>query len=466
MVKFSSAVTTAAVALTAPAVSAQWYTKHVSSNVDALYYRNAMNVVQDLETGAFQSLHIVYHSCVWSEYDGDNGGCGGNGGGNWYEGSTQCFRANVAYSLYGVKNGQSVEEGNECTSANYIDSFFTKGGIESFGDSVGVDYDGYGAYSACEVTQNNGNNNAADSHGSLYYSSSVSSALGCSAQGQFVQATFRGAYCDGSLYQSNNGAIDGLNYDLESLGCYKIYDFYGNVNGDEEGEGEEDKKDENAEVAAELLEASATCSHEEYPNTCPDPHGVKKSRDVKAFTSIQSSQRSVPLVMPIISTLLLICSACMYCLANGVRDEADRKLKERESGVPILDTTIYEQFSQSFDRAATGLSQRMRTYTEKLAAYAEELEDDVEEVENTGDYVAPEEEPTPTPVPSIDEAKEEETAQKEVADAILSDKGAAPAKKDVPAPGKKYKRPRMARISRWFRTRFGRKNRSKKVAKK
>lgn len=31
---------------------------------DEMYYREAVNVLQDLESGEFQSLYIQYHSCV------------------------------------------------------------------------------------------------------------------------------------------------------------------------------------------------------------------------------------------------------------------------------------------------------------------------------------------------------------------------------------------------------------------
>lgn len=31
---------------------------------DEMYYREAVNVLQDLQTGEFDSLYIKYHSCV------------------------------------------------------------------------------------------------------------------------------------------------------------------------------------------------------------------------------------------------------------------------------------------------------------------------------------------------------------------------------------------------------------------
>lgn len=438
---------------------------------DDLYYREAVNVIQDVEAGEFDALYIKYHSCVWSEYgsgedqsSAGESGCGGDGTTDaWYLGRTQCFRANVAYSLYGVKKGQSSD--SPCSSSQYINSFFTTGGIESFGDNVGVDYTSYGVSTKCNATLNQANEDDNHQHNQLMYPEFTSTTLGCSASGDFISATFEGAFCGGNHFLSNDGEIADLNTDLQNLGCYQIYDSSTNT------------------FAASLLEFSAACSHTEYPTRCPDPYGVKRSRDQKLFKYAQSHYRAVPLIMPIMSSILLLGTMILFCLANGVRDAAKRQALERESGEAGR-RTIYETFSTSFHRAATDISSRTRTFTEKLAAYAEEEDDDV--VMSEASYEAPpvEDEGAASTVKSVgsvvsthsekpaspEEVEEQtedaqQTEQKEVADAMLAEKGVTPTSDKGlinEETGKRYKRPRLARLSKWIRGKFGR--RKKKAA--
>jgi hypothetical protein len=95
----------------------------------------------------------VYFSCFcahrWSPYgngDSYDNGCGAGSSDydrdgdddeeidNWYMGRTQCFRANAAYSLYGVLKGESVKG---CNHLTYINSFFTDYGVEVFSSALG-----------------------------------------------------------------------------------------------------------------------------------------------------------------------------------------------------------------------------------------------------------------------------------------------------------------------------------------
>lgn len=177
----------------------------------------------------------------------------------------------------------------------------------------------------------------------------------------------------------------------------------------------------------------------------------------------------------------------LYCLANGIRDKAKRRAIESTTG-EAADPSIYEKFSSSFQRVATDVSQRTRTFTEKLAEYAEEEDANAE---NEGTYQAPENEGAeasasgeavsraPSAVPSVHSVHSEQpgsvapsvksmqsmhsevadadtvASQVQVADAMLAEKGVTP-KPAVEAGGKKYKRPRMAKVSKWIRGRFGR----------
>lgn len=406
----------------------------------------------------------------WSEYstededgDGNDVGCGRQEGGDdetWYMGSTPCFRANVAYTLYGVKAGAEVGN-NPCDSSNYINSFFTTKGIEAFGDSVGLNYDQYGASSVCSVSYNgayygyddNQNNQNGYSHGQLMSENYSSSTLGCDASGQFTLATFKGATCDGSHFLGNT--VDKYNYmnrALGNLGCVQVYAAADEQDENENAEeGEEQRQEEGEEedqsMASYLLKRSASCSHNEYPDTCPDPFNVKRARDQKLHKVAQSKYRAVPAIMPIMTSLLALGAIVLYCLANGIRDAATRRSQIKAT--EAYDQSIYETFSQSFHRATTDLTTRTRTFTEKLAAYAEEEDEVTIDPADTGAYEAPEEEA---------EDKAEDKQQTEVADAMLSEKGVTPAPKS--SDKKKYKRPRMARVSKWLRGKFGKKNKT------
>jgi hypothetical protein len=58
---------------------------------------------------------------------GDGGGydvCGANSGENyWYTGRTQCFRANVAFTLYGTLKGQiNARINHKCNRKTFINS--------------------------------------------------------------------------------------------------------------------------------------------------------------------------------------------------------------------------------------------------------------------------------------------------------------------------------------------------------
>jgi hypothetical protein len=96
-----------------------------------------------------QLFLLFFCSHRWSPYG--NGGSYNNGCGagssdddrngdddeeidNWYMGRTQCFRANAAYSLYGVLKGESVKG---CNHLTYINSFFTDYGVEMFSSALG-----------------------------------------------------------------------------------------------------------------------------------------------------------------------------------------------------------------------------------------------------------------------------------------------------------------------------------------
>ena len=81
-------------------------------------------------------IHVMYSNislctCLsllrWSEYGQgylyDDDGENHDGSTTWYQTRTQAFRANTAYSLYGVLKGDFSLR--SCTQGTYINSFFT-----------------------------------------------------------------------------------------------------------------------------------------------------------------------------------------------------------------------------------------------------------------------------------------------------------------------------------------------------
>jgi hypothetical protein len=411
-------------------------------------------------------LFYFYHTFRWSEYgnndsdnndqNDDNTGCRGDGEDwdeNWYMGLTQCFRANVAYTLYGVKTGQTVSGKGACSKAHYINSFFTNGGIESFGDAVGVDYEDSGASTECSSDQvddeegdNNNNNNQGgddDNHNYLIYTNYVSYGTACSRNGEFIQAQFQGAYCDGNHFLANNGEFEDLNSALDELGCLQVY-------GGEAEETDDNNNNEDADsIATSLLSYSASCSHTEYPDRCPDPYGVKRKRDNRLSSYSKAQFRAVPLVMPILSSLLFAGAALFFYFTHQFSEKTKKNVladpMDGVRGTPVLLTRI----SESFARTVTGLSTRTMSIKEKLVEYAEAEDDDEED----GDYQSPTE-PTITETRADGAApKADEDPNAAVADAMLAEKGVTPLPKAGEKKKKKYKRPRLAKISKFF---FGR----------
>jgi hypothetical protein len=235
MAKFSAyAVATALgvlASITDAAQDSNHYPGFTNPNLsDELYYADAVNVIQDLYLGKFESLYIKYKSCVWSEYgtgaennqdnQNDDGGgsvsanCGSGNGGDehWYMGRTACFRANAAFELYGVLSGSST---SGCRKGTFINSFFTRLGPEVVGDAFGIDSSVVNAMctsnaAADDAAGDDGWGNNEDSHNVLANSGETSYGTGCSSQGKFRIDTFEGSYCDGLHYQATTSSPSDL----------------------------------------------------------------------------------------------------------------------------------------------------------------------------------------------------------------------------------------------------------------
>eukprot|EP00523_Entomoneis_sp_CCMP467_P016834 CAMPEP_0168775736 /NCGR_PEP_ID=MMETSP0725-20121227/5667_1 /TAXON_ID=265536 /ORGANISM="Amphiprora sp., Strain CCMP467" /LENGTH=623 /DNA_ID=CAMNT_0008825377 /DNA_START=38 /DNA_END=1909 /DNA_ORIENTATION=- len=98
-----------------------------------MYWHDSSDVLQDLSH--FSRLYVQYHNCAWSPF-----GTPANDDENlafesyWYLGLTQTYRANVAFSLYGILKG-SINTGG-CSQKTYINSFFTDYGAQHFVEAL------------------------------------------------------------------------------------------------------------------------------------------------------------------------------------------------------------------------------------------------------------------------------------------------------------------------------------------
>jgi hypothetical protein len=335
----------------------------------AMYWKDSINVLQDLDQ--FESLYIQYHGCVWSKYgsrygsgehsdgqqnenDGEEqggegnqavygNGCGGWGGEHfWYMGRTQCFKANVAYSLYGIlKNDSRSLQGSPCQESKYINSFFTTYGVESFTGPLGLGTDDYNSQctavepdDAGEV-ENYSNYQADDDYvdDSFYFynwEAFTSYGIGCSADGAFVQDSYQGAFCKGRKFVETVDTLDDFNTQLGSMQCTQIYksdedqDYNGKDYTDDDSSFEFDEMD-----AIEILSFSKSCSLRQYPHDCPDPFGLKQkyAKSRIASTNIHKKAESMLNIGSYVCLAMgLVCwLAAFWVTRQGRRDRAEAR---------------------------------------------------------------------------------------------------------------------------------------------
>lgn len=230
----------------------------------------------------------------WSEADdGDDGNaCGyqeADDEQTWYMGLAPCYRANAAYSLYGILKG---EKDTGCNAKTYINSFFTTQGIETFTDymqyagstfSAGND-DGYagGVSSVCAAEDNGeGYDDGYEySHGDNTGVAYSSYAVGCSAEGAYVEKSFSGQYCTESSGSKVTNDLETFNDDTSKIQCTSIYSST-------------QSNDDGGATPVGILATSRSCSVLEYPATCPDPYGklLKYERRLEDSTGFVHNKR-------------------------------------------------------------------------------------------------------------------------------------------------------------------------------
>jgi hypothetical protein len=346
------------------------------------------------------------HELRWSEYgagtyDGSNGlvGCGeavnflnddggqangGNGNADssynndyyhynnkwppswWYLGATQCFRANVAFTLYGVKAGKSLPDGETpCSGMRYINSFFTRYGIESFGDALDINYESYGPSSSCYPATEDFMYYVQYENNKEIYPTAYSFGTGCSADGFFELVTFTGAYCNGRAGTQTTNQLLLFNSNLEAYSCVMVYNATAATAANNDDVNAASSQSSAGDAATYLLAKSTVCSSTEYPDRCPDPYGIKATREAKLYRMARSHSHTVPFYIPTLTVSLVAGAAMLFWLTHRRR--------------PVKPRNQWELMAASFDRAASELAIRTMSYREKLLLYAEELEEEEED---------------------------------------------------------------------------------------
>ena len=257
-----------------------------------LFHKSARSVLDNL--GNFKALYVQYENCAWAAYgqsyveqkgeDGADGGgsflgCASGDGDDehWYMGRTPCFRAQAAFSLYGIPKGHSGSLGSKCHKATFINSFFTTMGVEALANPLGVDTTYGNSY--CTVYPPDDDAAMNDDADKGNFAAYTSSGTGCQ-HNRFVTDTYGGANCDGNDYVKTTDTLGSFNKALDNLDCVQIYDSSSGYvyENDDDGDGD-DGDGGNVDFTAldnnvEILKYSITCNVLQYPDDCPDRHGV------------------------------------------------------------------------------------------------------------------------------------------------------------------------------------------------
>lgn len=262
-------------------------------------------------------------------------------------GRTQCFKANAAYSLYGILKGSNVPN-NPCSKRTYINSFFTTFGAESFTGPLGLGVDSVN--SQCTETepeqmyldddQAAADDDYLDDNFQFYnYKAYTSSGTGC-RKGNFVADTYQGAFCHGRNYMETTNTLDTVNEMLKGMQCTEIYNA-NNYNDDQNGGRrlEDDTDFENMDPV-DILSYSKSCSLRQYPNDCPDPHGLKSryAQSSNLWYQVKTGQiwdRVVTMLTWIgvgVGVLALLLSVLIPCIPAAKKNTLASSIKRKREG--------------------------------------------------------------------------------------------------------------------------------------
>lgn len=263
-------------------------------------------------------------------------------------GSTECFRANAAFSLYGVLHGK---EDKGCGRKTFINSFFTTYGVETFAQALsdlgltfqstndgGNDYPG-GVSSECVSEEANNNADDSTSHNAKNGAGYTSTGLGC-YKNSFAMKLFKGQFCDTREEIRVSDKLASFNSDIQQATCVPIY-----------------SADEGENSALDVLLYSSACSIREFPNVCPDPYGklaAYSRSDAKALATAASPTRER--VKTAFSWILLIIGSILLLFSMNVALRRARRSRRK---------SVLEQSSRRhwFSRPKSAYSEGTRAPT-------------------------------------------------------------------------------------------------------
>ena len=298
-----------------------------------------------------------------------------------------------------MKKGHKVSSKGACTSNHYVNSFFTRYGIESWGNAVGFNYANFNAFTTCKSNngeeQDDANNYGYyQNHGGMFNADTTSYGLACNSDGGFVTAKFAGSYCSGDYFLGVMTTYNEMNKALENEGCLMIYND-GEVSF-ENSNHEAYYKDTylNSNAAWNLLENSVACSTYEYPDgQCPDPFNKKHLQESTLIRVATIEKSDIPKAMPIITVIMIVLSIGVLIKTHILRNQIIRHslqddLMDQARGVGVDPSPAveknnseswmnFEVLSKSFSRSMTGLTNRSYAARDALMKYAEEEEDEI-----------------------------------------------------------------------------------------
>jgi len=350
---------------------------------------------------------------------------GGDGGDNyWYLGSTPCYRANAAFSLYGVlrpatgTSRQLKKRKNMCSEATFINSFFTTYGAMTISNALGLEYEQQ-ATVACSSVQGSNNGGGSDT-----YNNYMSYTTGCES-GKFVWSAFHGKFCDGNNFNNTVNTLDTYTANMESITCTQIWDYDVSVGGNR------DRRELGyGSLAETILYYSKACSTTEYPGVCPDPFG-RNAQYVSALSGQTTTYHSK--AQQRLGAFSWFCFLIGAALAGLSVFHIYRKkrlatgTKESESVfVTEPDTDSEESMVRSISRVASVVSAKSVASVKSVAASVKSVTASVKE------FITPTEDDT-TEKPFAD-MSEESASSRWTADNHVSNVDESGVVCEVPAP--------------------------------
>jgi hypothetical protein len=292
-------------------------------------------------------------------------------------GYTHCFRANAAYSLYGVLKGNND---NGCSSGTYINSFFTNYGVDAFFpvmEAAGVisedDEDSYS--SECQDGDDDDGDDDADGGGyggGTSYANkgenmgSTSYGMSCNAN-QFVTKKFRGGNCVGQDEVEVTDNLESFNQAIEQVECVQVYSSSNNNNNNNE---------DDDQIATELLSSSKACSLREFPDQCPDPYGklIRYTRALECATGAKCLLtlpetrlgRDISSIVMLVSGLGML-GAALLCKWQRKRGKSQMDLIRESSDL----SRFSKASSASLSRVSSSVSHVSAKVVDAIQSYAE-----------------------------------------------------------------------------------------------